>query len=817
MKQTLSSLFLLIFAFSFSQTQLKIISSKNQKPIYNASVYCDDNLLGKTDANGNLTFKTKCKKVDILANNFEDKEAEVKKEMQISLKPSSEKTGNIDRIVLKDKSDARALKILDEVNKRYKENSPQSLDTYNFKSYSKISMDVDKDSLSTYKEFLAKRQDSLAKVEKRTFKQKEKEKKDSLLGEDFVNATKESQFFLWEKASEHKFSKKYGEKTNILDNRMSGFPNPIYEALAVNISYLNRIPRQIKPENRDVYRYYLNDTIEIDGRKTYVIKFKEITNKQKQNPRKFNGKIYVDAENYALKKLESTSKKINEGNGTVIWKPINRKWFLESENLKTKMGNMDFETAKKDSIKKGEKQKFKTKKFGNYLYVKNQYFDFKINEEQKANDFKGYSLEVKNADGSLLSKYRTDSLTTRESATYNKIDTLVKKANIEKKVSLFTNLMKGNFRYKMLDFDLTKLIKFDQYEGLRLGTGVKLNEKFSKTFSPDAYFGYGFRDHTWKYGAGLDFKISQKRTSIFRIQYFDDVFAAGRFSNNLWDNFTKMQDLDLDLHNANFYKNQQISTSFLYDVTNSLTFKLALNKEKQKALFDYQYKNFANNFENFSTTLSLKYSPNDKNIMTPGGKYTYEKKFPQFFVNFEKGLESFGGKLDYQRLDALAIHQFRSKIGVTNLKFFGGISSGTAPIWKNFELAGQTDISTEKLRGRINTPSNLGFVTMPSGTFYADKFVAFQVSQLLPFKFRTLGKNLSSLQIEYQSAVGNFKNPENHQFNFQVLNHNYQEVGLVWNRFLGTGLGLGFSYRLGYYQTSEFKDNFGLQLRFVSF
>ena len=90
----------------------------------------------------------------------------------------------------------------------------------------------------------------------------------------------------------------------------------------VNISYLNSIPRQIKPENRDVYRYYLNDTIEIDGRKTYVIKFKEITNKQKQNPRKFNGKIYVDAENYALKKLESTSKKINEGNGTVIWKPI---------------------------------------------------------------------------------------------------------------------------------------------------------------------------------------------------------------------------------------------------------------------------------------------------------------------------------------------------------------------------------------------------------------------------------------------------------------------------------------------------------------
>lgn len=142
---------------------------------------------------------------------------------------------------------------------------------------------------------------------------------------------------------------------------MSGFPNPIYEALALNISYLNRIPRQLSPENRNIYRYYLSDTIEIDNRKTYVIKFKEITNKLKQNPRKYNGKIYIDAENYALKKLETSSKKQNEGSGTILWKPINNKWFLVSENLKVKMGDTRFETAKKDSVKKDEKQKLKPK------------------------------------------------------------------------------------------------------------------------------------------------------------------------------------------------------------------------------------------------------------------------------------------------------------------------------------------------------------------------------------------------------------------------------------------------------------------------
>jgi hypothetical protein len=33
------------------------------------------------------------------------------------------------------------------------------------------------------------------------------------------------------------------------------------------------------------------------------------------------------------------------------------------------------------------------KSFGNYLFVKNQYFDFEINKEQKSSDFKGYALK----------------------------------------------------------------------------------------------------------------------------------------------------------------------------------------------------------------------------------------------------------------------------------------------------------------------------------------------------------------------------------------------------------------------------------------
>lgn len=814
MTKYLSSLFLFVSVVFFAQNQLKVISKADKKPVHNAAVYCDDALLGKTDFNGNLSFKTKCKKVEILASNFQDVVTDVKSSMEVSMQPLSEKMGNIDKIVIQDKSDPRALRILDEVNKRAKENSPKSLDSYNFKSYSKFSIDVDKDSVDTYKNFLAVRKDSLSKVDKKDLKQTEKEKKDSLIGEDLIEATTESQLFLWEKASEYKYSKSFGEKTNIIDNRMSGFKNPIYEALAINISNLDRTPRQLRPENRKLFNFYLSDTLQLDGRKTFVIKFKEITDKKKQNPRKFNGKIYIDSETYALKKFESQSKKQNEGDIVSVWKPIDGKWFLDYENIKVKMGSQSFETSKKDSLKPGEKTKYNKKNFGNYLYVKNRFFDFETNKEQKASDFKGYSLEMKNSDGSLLSQYRTDSLTARESATYAKIDNFVEKHDFEKKLNTLTQLLRGNLRYKFIDFDLTKFFSYDKYQGLRLGAGIKLNEKFNKTFSPDGYFGYGFKDHTWKYGLGLDVKLSDKRTSIFRIDYVDDVFAAGRFSSHMWDMMMKFSDINLDLHNSTFYKNQKWGASFLYDISNSLSMKIAVNKEKQQALFDYQYKNLGNSFDNTSATLSLKFSPNDKNIMTPSGKFTYEKGYPQIFMNYEKGFETLGGDLDYHRVDALIIHQFRSKLGYTNVKLFGGFSSGNAPIWKNFEIAGQTDANRDKWTSSITTPSNLGFATMPSGIFFTDKFAAFKISQSLPFRFKTFGSRYSSIELEYQAAIGNMKNRQDHQFQFQVLDHYYQEAGVIWNRFLGRNFGVGFSYRLGYYQTSEFKDNFAVKFRF---
>ena len=64
---------------------------------------------------------------------------------------------------------------------------------------------------------------------------------------------------------------------------------------SVSYTHLDVYKRQ---ENRSLYRFFLSDSIDIDGRKNFVIRFRDAGIKKPVPQRKFNGYIYVDAETY---------------------------------------------------------------------------------------------------------------------------------------------------------------------------------------------------------------------------------------------------------------------------------------------------------------------------------------------------------------------------------------------------------------------------------------------------------------------------------------------------------------------------------------
>ncbi|WP_228449467.1 hypothetical protein [Chryseobacterium sp. 2VB] len=771
----------------------------SQKPVRNAKISCDNSVIGYTNEQGILEFKTGCKNIDIDADSYQRESITVESSMEVSLLKKTSKTTNIEAVVIEDKSDPRALEILKKVNKLFKENSPKSLGSYSYKSYEKISLDIDEDSLSQFNQYFN---------DLNIFKKKRE--KDSL---NNINARKifsKSKLFLWERAQEFLYSKKYGEKINILDNRISGLKQPIYEMIALQQSNRDVVPEQIKPENRGLYRFFLSDTVTLDGRKNFVIRFREVNYKKPDRKRKYNGAIYVDTETYGIKKIENFSKNKNEGIITSTWVFYNNKWFLAHEKAKLKMGKM----AMDDKVHADDKKDKKS--FGTYAFLTSKYFDFESPIEEDPKDFKGYTFSVKNIDGQSLDRYRTDPLTEREQNTYKTIDSLGKKYKIDSKAQILSGLLNGQIRVGSVDFAVDEIVNYNSYEGFRLGLKAKLNENFNPYFSPDYYFAYGVKDRKWKYGMGLDMKTTLEKNSFFRFEVYDDVTASGEFNRKMWNFKMRMMNFGNNLNNDRYFHFKGMSLSYLNDVTNGLTVALAVRRNTEEAEFDYQFRDRGTSYRNFNTLFTLKYSPNSTNIMTPQGKSLIDQKYPELYFNYEQSYKILQGDFNYSRFDGLFVHNFKTPVGTTGFRLYGGLVLGGAPIWKNFTMNG---LASPGKDFNFNLTSYLGFATLEGGKYYNDRFIAYYFTHKLPWYLKSFGHNVSSFDFVLRGTIGDMKHPEYHQFKFRKLDHLYQEVGVEWNNFLSSYFNLGVFYRVGYYATPHFKENFAIQfkLKFLEF
>ncbi|NAW50890.1 hypothetical protein GNY06_05715 [Elizabethkingia argentiflava] len=694
------------------------------------------------------------------------------------------------------KSDSKALDLLKKVNKNFKKNTPKNQNSYRFKAYSKFFVDFDQDSIQAYQAYIKSMSDSLSLLP--SMSSSSTRKKSWRFGDfGYKKTLTQSKIFLWERVLEYKFSKRYGENVDILDNRISGLKQPIYDAMVLQ-SNIEQIPDEIKKENWILYRYFLIDSIQYQGRDTYVIGFrKKSTPPSHEGP--YNGYLYIDQKSYAVAKIENKNNDKGDIENISIWQPIHNSWFLERKYMKVRVGSIGFGKVKK-----------KKKKFGKYLYMENVYFDFEIpSDDLSRKDFKGYNYHVKNTSGSQLYLYRRGNFDTRDAATYCKMDSLAKTKKVEFTLNFLAGIPRGDFRLGPVNLPLDKFFDINRYENLRLGMGVKFNEDLSAYISPDAYIAYGVRDGRWKHRIGIDVRTTLKKDDFFRLEYTDDIAASGKFNQNLWVGKMKIMNAGAGIQNLNYYRYYGFKLSYLNSPINSLTYRVETANYKEYALFDYAYKGIGKTFNNLFSMLSLKYSPNSKYIMTPSGKDMVEQGYPEMYFNWEKGWADF----KYYRFDVLALYQLKSLWGQTGLRLYGGYVKGSFPVWKSFESGGLAPEGKNSFMSRFNLTTYLGFATMPSGVYYQDKFGAFYLSHRLPWHFKSFGQNTSSFDMVYKGMIGEFKNPDFHAIKFESLKKLYQEVGIEWNNFLSSQFNLGVFYRVGPYNTPHFKDNFAVQLK----
>jgi hypothetical protein len=212
-----------------------------------------------------------------------------------------------------------------------------------------------------------------------------------------------------------------------------------------------------------------------------------------------------------------------------------------------------------------------------------------------------------------------------------------------------------------------------------------------------------------------------------------------------------------NIQNDRYYRFRSASLSYLNDVTNGLTLVFAARRNYEEALFDYSFRNRGPGFDNLNTLFTLKFSPNSTNIMTPQGKSLIDQRYPELYFNYEQSYKFLGGDFNYTRFDALFVHNFKTMLGTTGFRLYGGIVLGDAPIWKNFTMNG---LASPKRDFNFNLTSFLGFATLEGGKYYNDRFIAYYFTHKLPFYFKSFGQNISSFDFVLRGTIGNMEHPE---------------------------------------------------------
>ena len=166
-----------------------------------------------------------------------------------------------------------------------------------------------------------------------------------------------------------------------------------------------------------------------------------------------------------------------------------------------------------------------------YLKLESTPYDIKINESVS---FKNPQIKIdvretsSSKPESYWERFQKDSIDYRKIRTYASLDSLSEAEKIEHKIILGRKIYNGYFPINSVDLDLKSIIKFNNFEGFRLGLGGVTNDKLSDNYKISGYVAYGFKDEKLKYGITPSYLLSKETNTWINASYADDVKEIGQ-------------------------------------------------------------------------------------------------------------------------------------------------------------------------------------------------------------------------------------------------------------------------------------------------
>ncbi|WP_163400558.1 DUF5686 family protein [Flavobacterium fluviatile] len=803
-----------------------IVKDSKNKPLPFATITTSDSNNTITDVDGKfmLSSKLKINSFTVSYIGFQTKIITVsdnKKFFQVSLK---QKTDNLKEVVISNEDPALAI-VRKAIAGKNTNNPQKKLNSFEYKTYNKLIVTANPDSIkgridssASYKDLKKKR----INIDSSDYK--------------FKEIISRQHLFQTEKVSQYQFGNKKLKET-ILGTKMAGFKQPVYEIIAFNLQSISiydpkyelfetKYKNPVSDDALKDYNYKLLDTVNIKGRNTFMIYFK---NKEKRKAAGLEGVLYIDQQNFAIAKAVMRIRGVIDISGIhefdyvpdqKIWFPANTTFKIvkgkNDDDIKILGGTIQFDGDAADAFTTRKKSA------SDFTYVlsESNNFDIHYNTNSQINNPSLY-IEIKEdaskKTDTFWNKYRKDTLDLKSQKTYLLLDSISIRNRIEKRLGIGRKIINGFYPVGPVDLDLKKIISYNNYEGFRLGLGGITNDRFSKNLRIEGYGAYGTKDGKFKYNLGSGVLLEKNTNTLLIGSYTDDVreiastvFAVDKRVFKIYD--------PRPINISTFYHYISWKTYLqtkIFPKTEAV-FELARTFVEPK--FDYLFNyngQFYSNYVMTTAMASIVWAPFSDFMQTPTGRSETEKRFPRFTFQFTQSLPNvLDNDFSFAKIDFKTEYEKKYLNGQkTSLLLQGGYAMGDVPITHLYNTM-PNNLNKETVIQRITFAGRNSFETMFFNEFFSSEYLFFQIKHGFN-RVKILKKVRPSLVLVTRMAWGNMEKPEQHAGpSYKTLDKGFFESGIELNK-IYKGFGLGGFYRYGPNQLPEFEDNIAVKISYV--
>ena len=503
--------------------------------------------------------------------------------------------------------------------------------------------------------------------------------------------------YLEENLSNHFYSKNPAKETIIplgqkkvnfgeyIDNDgISKYISRLYADIDVyenNISILtNQFLSPIATMSPTFYRFYIRDTVELDGIQLVKLYFTP----RNPNDLLFRGVMFITLDgNYAVQKINMTISKNANLNFTRelrinqnFEKGTDGRYHVILSNMMT-----EFAFTKNSSGGLMGERTVSYKDFVTNQPAPDNIYNSKLAANQQTNTNLKDSFWVAN---------RHQPLSAVELKAYHNIDSLQNMRSYKRFMDVATLLFAGYKNFGPYEVGpVNTFYSFNPVEGFRLRAGGRTTPKFNKNLYFENYVAYGFKDEQFKYLFSGAYSFNHKSVYSFplnylKVSYQKDIKIPGQELQFVAeDNFLlsfKRGDNNKWMYNNTFKAAyvREFGQNFSYE----LGFKNTLQTPAGSLLFEKEgTSEVIPNITTSELSAQLRWAPNEQFYQGKVYRIPIINKYPIITLRYTAGIKGLmSGEYNYQSVNLnIAKRVYLSQFGYADVTLEGGYISGKLP------------------------------------------------------------------------------------------------------------------------------------------